>query len=75
MLCPLGQDDIRMPDFNGVEAIERIQREYGDARIIVLTTYTGDVQNRPLQGGVDPRHAIGHGPFAAIVRRVARDTL
>src|SRR6516165_2101530 len=36
--------DLQMPEFNGIEAIERIQQEYADARIIVLTTYTGDVQ-------------------------------
>ena len=28
--------DLQMPDCTGVEAIERIQREYGDARIIVF---------------------------------------
>src|ERR1700751_4051610 len=36
--------DLQMPDFNGVEAIERIRREHDDARIVVLTNYTGDVQ-------------------------------
>ena len=36
--------DLQMPDFNGVEAIDRIRHEYANARIIVLTTYTGDVQ-------------------------------
>src|SRR5712671_6194001 len=36
--------DLQMPDFNGVEAIDRIRNEYANARIIVLTTYTGDVQ-------------------------------
>src|SRR5262245_41418794 len=36
--------DLQMPDFNSVEAIERIQREHGDARFIGLTTYTGDAQ-------------------------------
>ena len=35
--------DLQMPDFNGVEVIERIQREEPNARIVVLTTYTGDV--------------------------------
>jgi DNA-binding NarL/FixJ family response regulator len=44
--------DLQMPDFNGVEAIERIQRECGDARFIVLTTYTGDVHVlRALKAG------------------------
>jgi DNA-binding NarL/FixJ family response regulator len=36
--------DLQMPDLNGVEAITLIRREFPDARIIVLTTYTGDAQ-------------------------------
>jgi DNA-binding NarL/FixJ family response regulator len=36
--------DLQMPGLNGVEAIERIQSEFPDARIIILTTYSGDVQ-------------------------------
>ena len=36
--------DLRMPDMNGTEAIAEIRREFPDARIIVLTTYTGDAQ-------------------------------
>src|SRR5262249_13023590 len=53
--------DLQMPDFNGVEAIERIQREYGDARFIVLTTYTGDVQVlRALKAGARGYILKGH---------------
>jgi DNA-binding NarL/FixJ family response regulator len=36
--------DLQMPGMNGVEAIKTIRDEFKDARIIVLTTYTGDVQ-------------------------------
>ena len=36
--------DIQMPGMNGLEAIGVIRREHPDARIIVLTTYAGDVQ-------------------------------
>lgn len=36
--------DLRMPDMNGTEAIGEIRIEFPDARIIVLTTYTGDAQ-------------------------------
>ena len=36
--------DIQMPGINGVEAISRIQTEFPGARIIVLTTYSGDTQ-------------------------------
>jgi DNA-binding NarL/FixJ family response regulator len=36
--------DLQMPILNGVEAIGRIRKDFPDARIIVLTTYAGDVQ-------------------------------
>jgi DNA-binding NarL/FixJ family response regulator len=36
--------DLRMPDMSGIEAISAIRSEFPNARIIVLTTYAGDVQ-------------------------------
>jgi DNA-binding NarL/FixJ family response regulator len=36
--------DLQMPDISGIEAIIAIRSEFQDARIIVLTTYSGDVQ-------------------------------
>ena len=35
--------DLQMPVMNGTEAILAIRKEFPDARIIVLTTYAGDV--------------------------------
>src|SRR5712692_11724989 len=44
--------DLQMPGFNGIEAIIDIHNEFPGARIIVLTTYTGDVQVlRALRAG------------------------
>jgi DNA-binding NarL/FixJ family response regulator len=36
--------DIQLPGLNGIETIGQIQKEFPNARIIVLTTYSGDVQ-------------------------------
>jgi len=36
--------DVQMPEVNGIDAIVKIREEFPDARIIVLTTYTGDAQ-------------------------------
>src|SRR5271165_6524586 len=36
--------DLQMPDISGIEAIIAIRGEFPNARIIVLTTYAGDVQ-------------------------------
>ena len=36
--------DLQMPEMNGIDAVTAIRDEFPEARIIVLTTYTGDVQ-------------------------------
>lgn len=36
--------DLRMPDMDGIRATALIREQFPDARIIVLTTYPGDVQ-------------------------------
>ena len=38
--------DLQMPEMNGLDAMITIRGEFPEARIIVLTTYTGDVQAR-----------------------------
>jgi DNA-binding NarL/FixJ family response regulator len=44
--------DLQMPDINGIEALIGIRSEFPDARVIVLTTYAGDVQVvRALRAG------------------------
>jgi len=44
--------DLQMPDISGIEAIIAIRGDFPNARIIVLTTYPGDVQVvRALKAG------------------------
>jgi DNA-binding NarL/FixJ family response regulator len=44
--------DLQMPEMNGFDAIVAIRGEFPDAKIIVLTTYKGDVQIvRALKAG------------------------
>ena len=44
--------DLQMPLMNGTEAIVAIRKEFPDARIIVLTTYSGDaLADRALKAG------------------------
>jgi DNA-binding NarL/FixJ family response regulator len=53
--------DLQMPGLNGIEAILGIQSEFANARIIVLTTYTGDVQVlRALRAGARGYILKGH---------------
>jgi DNA-binding NarL/FixJ family response regulator len=44
--------DLQMPEMNGFDAIVAIRGEFPDAKIVVLTTYKGDVQIlRSLKAG------------------------
>jgi DNA-binding NarL/FixJ family response regulator len=44
--------DLQMPKFDGIETIQQIRSQFPDARIIVLTTYTGDAKVvRALKAG------------------------
>ena len=44
--------DLQMPLMNGTEAIRAIRKEFPGARVMVLTTYSGDVQaERALKAG------------------------
>jgi DNA-binding NarL/FixJ family response regulator len=62
--------DLRMADMNGIEAIQAIRERHPAARIIVLTTYLGDVQAlRALKAG-----AMGY-LMKATLRRDLLDTV
>ena len=53
--------DLQMPALNGIEAIIGIRSEFPNARIIVLTTYAGDVQVlRALKAGARGYLLKGH---------------
>ena len=53
--------DLQLPGLNGIDAIHRILNEFPDARIIVLTTYTGDAQvARALRAGARAYILKGH---------------
>jgi DNA-binding NarL/FixJ family response regulator len=62
--------DLRLPDMHGIDAIRTIRNTDPDARIIVLTTYLGDVQAvRALRAG-----ALGY-LLKASLRRDLLDTI
>jgi DNA-binding NarL/FixJ family response regulator len=53
--------DLQMPGVDGIQAIEAIYSEFPQARIIVLTTYTGDTQVvRALKAGARAFVLKGH---------------
>jgi DNA-binding NarL/FixJ family response regulator len=53
--------DLQMPGVDGLEGIEAIRREFPEARIIVLTTYSGDTRVlRSLKAGARGYILKGH---------------
>jgi DNA-binding NarL/FixJ family response regulator len=44
--------DLRLPDMSGIDSLIAIRNEFAEARIIVLTTFEGDVEmQRALEAG------------------------
>jgi DNA-binding NarL/FixJ family response regulator len=44
--------DVRLPDMSGIDALIAIRKEFPDARIVMLSTFEGDVEvQRALQAG------------------------
>jgi DNA-binding NarL/FixJ family response regulator len=44
--------DLRLPDLSGIDAMIAIREEFPDARVIILTTFEGDVEiQRSLEAG------------------------
>jgi DNA-binding NarL/FixJ family response regulator len=58
--------DIQMPDMDGMEALIAIRREFPSARVIVLTTYGGDVL---------ARSALEAGAQAYVLKGMIRNEL
>ncbi|HYO84618.1 MAG TPA: response regulator transcription factor, partial [Bryobacteraceae bacterium] len=53
--------DLQMPGMKGLDVITLLRKEFAEARIIVLTTYEGDVQVlRALQAGAQGYLLKGH---------------
>ena len=53
--------DLQMPDLSGTETITQIRNEFPEARIVVLTTYTGDAQVlKALKAGARAYVLKGH---------------
>ena len=55
--------DLRLPDMSGVEALLAIRREFGNARIAMLTTFEGDA---------DIRRALAAGAQGYLLKNMPR---
>src|SRR6266566_99304 len=65
--------DVRLPDISGIETIRAIRTEFSDARIVMLTTFEGDVEIRgALAAGAQGYvlKDIPPGELAGVIRQV-----
>jgi DNA-binding NarL/FixJ family response regulator len=67
--------DLRLPDMSGISAMAAIRAEFPDAKIIILTTFEGDVEiHRAIAGGARA-YLIKSMPlaeFVDVIRKVDR---
>lgn len=58
--------DVRLPDMDGIDCMAALRQEFPDARIIILTTYRGDVQ---------VRRALAAGAMGYLLKSMLRKDL
>ena len=65
--------DLRLPDMSGIDAMIAIRTEFPEARVIILTTFAGDVEiQRALQAGARAYSLKGMPPreLMEVIRQV-----
>ena len=66
--------DLRLPDMSGIDALAAIRMEFRDARIVILTTFEGDVEvQRALKAGASGYvlKSMRRKELVEVIRRVA----
>ena len=66
--------DLRLPDMSGIDALAAIRMEFRDARIVILTTFEGDVEvQRALRAGASGYvlKSMWRKELVEMIRRVA----
>jgi len=66
--------DLRLPDISGIDALAAIRMEFRDARIVILTTFEGDVEvQRALKAGASGYvlKSMRRKELVEVIRRVA----
>jgi DNA-binding NarL/FixJ family response regulator len=64
--------DLRLPDMSGISAVTAIRAEFSEAKVIVLTTFEGDVEiQRALAAGVRA-YLLKTAPFEDLVEAIRK---
>ena len=53
--------DLRLPDMSGIDALIAIRSESPEARVIILTTFEGDVEIQRVRASARDLHVLGAG--------------
>lgn len=62
--------DLRLPDMSGIDAVVRIRAEFPGARIIMLTTFDGDVEVRRALDAGARSYLLKSTPLQEIIQAV-----
>jgi DNA-binding NarL/FixJ family response regulator len=64
--------DLRLPDMSGISAVTAIRAEFSEAKVIILTTFEGDVEiQRALAAGVRA-YLLKSAPFEDLVECIRK---
>jgi DNA-binding NarL/FixJ family response regulator len=64
--------DLRLPDMSGISAVTAIRAEFPDARVVMLTTFEGDVEiQRALAAGVRA-YLLKSAPLEELVESIRK---
>jgi DNA-binding NarL/FixJ family response regulator len=64
--------DLRLPDMSGISAVTAIRSDFSDARIIILTTFEGDVEmQRALAAGARG-YMLKSAPLEELVQAIRK---
>jgi DNA-binding NarL/FixJ family response regulator len=64
--------DLRLPDMSGISAVTAIRAEFPEAKVIILTTFEGDVEiQRALAAGVRA-YLLKSAPFEDLVEAIRK---
>jgi DNA-binding NarL/FixJ family response regulator len=64
--------DLRLPDMSGIAAVTTIRKEFPDAKILMLTTFEGDVEiQRALAAGVRA-YLLKSSPHEELVQAIRK---
>lgn len=62
--------DLRLPDISGIDVMSAIQAEFPDARIIMLTTFEGDVEVQRAMAAGARGYFLKNTPPAELVQAI-----